>query len=270
MPALAGRAEAGQCVCARVFWHVAGALMRYRPGDAPPLVLHSALSPASPSAPFFLSFWTPQKQHFAIVSHFTSLHRLTSGSSGAASSGPAAAAATSTSSPGLASSPSMERTRSGGYANSGVLPIVAEDVGAALSTSSASSTHSGTNTPRGASGLIFAACPPSGPCTPMDEAERSVTLQMAMKVSDLGHMCLPTPVNIKWVMRLEDEFFQQGDKERSLGEWGERGAACSGQLVAGWCTAAGGLQAVAVGRVSLALTSCLFIIVRRPAHLPDV
>jgi cAMP-specific phosphodiesterase 4 len=40
---------------------------------------------------------------------------------------------------------------------------------------------------------------------------------MALKVADLGHNSAPLAVNIKWVDVLEEEMFQQGDKEKEQG-----------------------------------------------------
>lgn len=42
-------------------------------------------------------------------------------------------------------------------------------------------------------------------------------LQMAMKCADLGHLALSWDVHVKWVVRLEEEFFAQGDKEKGAG-----------------------------------------------------
>lgn len=42
-------------------------------------------------------------------------------------------------------------------------------------------------------------------------------LQIALKVSDLGHLCAPLPVHLKWVAALEEELFRQGDQEKAAG-----------------------------------------------------
>jgi cAMP-specific phosphodiesterase 4/high affinity cAMP-specific and IBMX-insensitive 3',5'-cyclic phosphodiesterase 8 len=42
-------------------------------------------------------------------------------------------------------------------------------------------------------------------------------LQISMKCSDLGHLALDWPLHMRWVKRLESEFFKQGDKEKQLG-----------------------------------------------------
>ena len=40
---------------------------------------------------------------------------------------------------------------------------------------------------------------------PMDEAERLLSLQLALKCSDLGHTTASLPVHLKWVSKLEEE-----------------------------------------------------------------
>ncbi|GAX85028.1 hypothetical protein CEUSTIGMA_g12448.t1 [Chlamydomonas eustigma] len=52
---------------------------------------------------------------------------------------------------------------------------------------------------------------------PVDEAERLLSLQMALKISDLRATGLPVEVGQEWVLRLEEELFKQGDRERALG-----------------------------------------------------
>lgn len=38
--------------------------------------------------------------------------------------------------------------------------------------------------------------------------------QVALKCADLGHLASPRTVHKKWVRRLEEEFFLQGDREK--------------------------------------------------------
>jgi len=52
---------------------------------------------------------------------------------------------------------------------------------------------------------------------PLDEAERMLSLQVALKCSDLGHVSAALPVHLKWVRALEEEFFRQGDRESAGG-----------------------------------------------------
>jgi len=64
---------------------------------------------------------------------------------------------------------------------------------------------------------------PFAPAMPsdMDEAasatDRRMLMQAFIHMSDLGHCCRPWQVHKHAVMRLEEEFFQQGDRERELG-----------------------------------------------------
>eukprot|EP00193_Tetraselmis_chui_P005638 CAMPEP_0177759646 /NCGR_PEP_ID=MMETSP0491_2-20121128/4842_1 /TAXON_ID=63592 /ORGANISM="Tetraselmis chuii, Strain PLY429" /LENGTH=999 /DNA_ID=CAMNT_0019275487 /DNA_START=135 /DNA_END=3134 /DNA_ORIENTATION=- len=50
----------------------------------------------------------------------------------------------------------------------------------------------------------------------MDVNQRMMTLQMAMKVADLGHCMLPTEQHARWVEALQEEMFRQGDREKEL------------------------------------------------------
>ncbi|KAL6761468.1 3'5'-cyclic nucleotide phosphodiesterase [Haematococcus lacustris] len=52
---------------------------------------------------------------------------------------------------------------------------------------------------------------------PLSEQDKLLSLQMALKCSDLGHLAAPLPVHLAWVSRLEAEFFAQGDAERAQG-----------------------------------------------------
>eukprot|EP00873_Tetraselmis_striata_P043180 jgi/Tetstr1/463444/TSEL_008337.t1 len=51
----------------------------------------------------------------------------------------------------------------------------------------------------------------------MDPKMKILLLQMAIKIADIGHMTTHFDIHYKWSQRLEDEFFEQGDKERTLG-----------------------------------------------------
>jgi len=53
--------------------------------------------------------------------------------------------------------------------------------------------------------------------TSLSEAQRVLTLQMALKVADLGHCALPLDQHMVWLERLNEEFLDQGDEERGLG-----------------------------------------------------
>ncbi|GAX83012.1 hypothetical protein CEUSTIGMA_g10439.t1 [Chlamydomonas eustigma] len=52
---------------------------------------------------------------------------------------------------------------------------------------------------------------------PKDDAEQTVSLQVALKCADLINIARPLEVTLKWVEALEQEFFEQGDRERELG-----------------------------------------------------
>jgi len=45
----------------------------------------------------------------------------------------------------------------------------------------------------------------------------TLSLQLAMKCADIGHVYCSPDVHLKWVQKLEQEFFTQGDKEKELG-----------------------------------------------------
>lgn len=50
---------------------------------------------------------------------------------------------------------------------------------------------------------------------PLDDHERLISLQLALKLSDLGHLFAPLNVHLRWVSALEEEFFRQGDSEKA-------------------------------------------------------
>ncbi|KAL6758843.1 3'5'-cyclic nucleotide phosphodiesterase [Haematococcus lacustris] len=52
---------------------------------------------------------------------------------------------------------------------------------------------------------------------PLDEAERLLSLQVALKCADIGMIAEGQEVNMRWVQCLEQEFFAQGDKEKAAG-----------------------------------------------------
>lgn len=41
--------------------------------------------------------------------------------------------------------------------------------------------------------------------------------QCALKCADLGHLALPNELHRKWTGRILEEFYRQGDLERSMG-----------------------------------------------------
>ncbi|KAL6756004.1 hypothetical protein V8C86DRAFT_1810824 [Haematococcus lacustris] len=52
---------------------------------------------------------------------------------------------------------------------------------------------------------------------PTDEVNRLLSLQVALKISDLGSSAETFEVNRRWVAALQDEFFAQGDQEKAAG-----------------------------------------------------
>jgi len=56
----------------------------------------------------------------------------------------------------------------------------------------------------------------SAPFVPANSAEASQLLQVAMKTADLGHLSMNWSTHLRWVDRLEREFFEQGDMETAL------------------------------------------------------
>mmetsp|Transcript_27681 Transcript_27681/g.71306 ORF Transcript_27681/g.71306 Transcript_27681/m.71306 type:complete len:798 (+) Transcript_27681:266-2659(+) len=51
----------------------------------------------------------------------------------------------------------------------------------------------------------------------LDESKKVLLLQVALKCADLGHMAESFDVHSRWVSRLEEELFQQGDQEKAIG-----------------------------------------------------
>lgn len=51
----------------------------------------------------------------------------------------------------------------------------------------------------------------------MDRRAATALLCLVLKCADLGHLTLPRSLHLRWVQRLEEELFRQGDKEKDLG-----------------------------------------------------
>ncbi|KAF6253310.1 hypothetical protein COO60DRAFT_1547491 [Scenedesmus sp. NREL 46B-D3] len=110
---------------------------------------------------------TDMKQHFSILSHFTTVHRLNAGGS---------------MTPGTSGSDPLTALRHAGKSD-----------------------HSGSaNCSIDSEKIVL----------PLDENERVLGLQMALKCADVGHVTAALPVHMRWVNQLEEEFFRQGDVER--------------------------------------------------------
>jgi len=55
------------------------------------------------------------------------------------------------------------------------------------------------------------------PYAPTSASDAVLSLKVALKCADLGHLALGWGSHMQWVQRLESEFFIQGDKEKKLG-----------------------------------------------------
>ncbi|KAG2437153.1 hypothetical protein HXX76_005820 [Chlamydomonas incerta] len=114
---------------------------------------------------------TDMKQHFSLLSHFNTVHRLANftkpmpGTPGGATP--------------------FNRMQS----NPAELPAVSIETPASLE------------------------CGPR----PIDDTERLLSLQIAIKAADIGHLGESLEVHKRWLAGLEEEFFRQGDKEKELG-----------------------------------------------------
>ncbi|KAG2497676.1 hypothetical protein HYH03_004414 [Edaphochlamys debaryana] len=67
------------------------------------------------------------------------------------------------------------------------------------------------------SGHANTASGPQSAPTPLDDADRLLSLQLALKVADIGHLGSELGVHKRWLAALEEEFFLQGDREKALG-----------------------------------------------------
>ncbi|GFR47060.1 hypothetical protein Agub_g8745 [Astrephomene gubernaculifera] len=123
---------------------------------------------------------TDMKQHFALLAHFNTVHRLTAYSAAATGSG---AAQTPTQLQRSSRTLLQQLHPSGPSVVSPPRPALSGDLA-----------------PR-----------------PRDETEKLLGLQIALKVADLGHLGEELEVHQRWLGVLEEEFFLQGDRERQLG-----------------------------------------------------
>ncbi|PNW87229.1 hypothetical protein CHLRE_02g114100v5 [Chlamydomonas reinhardtii] len=188
---------------------------------------------------------TDMKQHFAILSHFNTVHRLqaykpNSGGEGGGGTGGGPAAATGTgggaAAPATAERPTGLRraftgelkdkgssagTASGGtlsgangVASGGISGAFSGALSGAVSLAAGFVNNSSKGSVAAATALLQAdAAPPR----PLDDSERMLTMQLALKVADIGHLGEDLEVHCKWLSGLEEEFFRQGDKEKELG-----------------------------------------------------
>ncbi|KAF5839155.1 hypothetical protein DUNSADRAFT_1468 [Dunaliella salina] len=73
-----------------------------------------------------------------------------------------------------------------------------------------SSEHSRGSAPRAAPGK-------EGDPASLDDTQKLLLLQIALKCADLGHVCEEHQVHVRWVHPLEEEFYRQGDREKAAG-----------------------------------------------------
>ncbi|GIL94723.1 hypothetical protein Vretimale_939 [Volvox reticuliferus] len=124
---------------------------------------------------------TDMKQHFSILSHFNTVHRLAAYSQAAP----------------MAPSSSKHGKK-----------LLRRTVSHALSCND--------NIPDPTSAVFGSYWNEPAP-KPVDETERLLSLQMALKAADIGHLGEELEVHKRWLGVLEEEFFRQGDRERELG-----------------------------------------------------
>ncbi|KAG2444404.1 hypothetical protein HXX76_001157 [Chlamydomonas incerta] len=137
---------------------------------------------------------TDMKQHFALCSQFSTVHRLSAFSAERAK----------------AAAPNMEPAagpRMHAFGRGGSLRASNElqEVVVALAADPLVGVP-------GSKGSRMGAAP-----QPLDESERLLALCVAIKAADLGHLGESLEVHKRWLAGLEEEFFRQGDQEWELG-----------------------------------------------------
>ncbi|KAG2447016.1 hypothetical protein HYH02_008169 [Chlamydomonas schloesseri] len=166
---------------------------------------------------------TDMKQHFSLLAQFTALQKarkagLSAGGAGrdllgSSGKGQLTAAGGDT--------PRDESSSGHGAQQAQRQPLAATRAGVILSTGGNASTELGPDASRPSSSslqrqssqpLVELVAP-----VPQDDVERSLTLQIALKAADIGHLAGALPVHCRWLGVLEEEFFRQGDRERDLG-----------------------------------------------------
>ncbi|GIL50475.1 hypothetical protein Vafri_6663, partial [Volvox africanus] len=143
---------------------------------------------------------TDMKQHFATLTHFNTVHHLSNNKSFAAINS--------------SSGDSLLKSAPGGrLANVQLELVAAEGGGGGGGTAAGGAPAVSTNSVIGAA---MTAAPPEAP-KPLDDSERLLSLQVLLKVADLGHLAEELDVHKRWLSALEEEFFLQGDEERQRG-----------------------------------------------------
>ncbi|KAG2425826.1 hypothetical protein HXX76_013451 [Chlamydomonas incerta] len=149
---------------------------------------------------------TDMKQHFSILSHFNTVHRL------AAYSGQAQQADSPHGQQHPSPKPPPPIGGKAGAHKPGQLQSYAS-VDESLVVLQLSEGSLLTQADAAASAAAAGAPAPR----PVDDTERLLTLQIALKCADIGHLGESLEVHKKWLSNLEEEFFRQGDRERALG-----------------------------------------------------
>ncbi|KAG2447556.1 hypothetical protein HYH02_007480 [Chlamydomonas schloesseri] len=150
---------------------------------------------------------TDMKQHFSILSHFNTVHRLAAYSQQAASPhaqqqpSPKVSSPMAVSGKGGTHKPGQLQSHASVEESLVVLQL-AEGEGGLLAQADAAASAAAAGVP---------------PPRPVDDTERLLSLQIALKCADIGHLGESLGVHKKWLANLEEEFFRQGDKERELG-----------------------------------------------------
>ncbi|KAG2490631.1 hypothetical protein HYH03_011022 [Edaphochlamys debaryana] len=136
---------------------------------------------------------TDMKQHFSILSHFNTVHRLTAWSQQQAQPQAQQGAVQTSQPPGIAAH---------GHQGPPTSAPGRSAIGRGRTRELAD--------PGGVREL--------GPAPqPVDDTERLLSLQVALKCADIGHLGEALGVHMRWLSVLEEEFFRQGDLERELG-----------------------------------------------------
>ncbi|KAG2444403.1 hypothetical protein HXX76_001156 [Chlamydomonas incerta] len=153
---------------------------------------------------------TDMKQHFALCSQFSTVHRLSAFSAERAK----AAAPTA----------DVPTTPAGGGARPKaftkyVVPQWQEwqgRVAGGKQRAAGGGGGAGRGAPEKGASTCFETATQLAP-QPLDESERLLALCVAIKAADLGHLGESLEVHKRWLAGLEEEFFRQGDQERELG-----------------------------------------------------
>ncbi|GIL88899.1 hypothetical protein Vretifemale_16705, partial [Volvox reticuliferus] len=141
---------------------------------------------------------TDMKQHFAILTHFNTIHHLSSNKNFAAINS--------------SSGGNMPKSAPGGRLANVQFELLAAEGGSGGGGTAGGAPVTSTNSIT----ATINAAPAEAP-RPLDDAERLLSLQVVLKVADLGHLAEELDVHKRWLSALEEEFFLQGDQERERG-----------------------------------------------------